>query len=72
MATGGSGAGQGDGIDAFPGTASALVGSFGGDVHISGNLNVSGTKSFRIDHPLDPANKYFFHAALESSEVLSA
>jgi hypothetical protein len=32
---------------------------------------VSGTKSFRIDHPLDPANKYLYHAALESSEVLN-
>jgi hypothetical protein len=72
MATGGSGAfGGGDGIDAFPGVAPALAGSFSGDVHISGNLNVSGTKSFRIDHPLDPANKYLYHAALESSEVLN-
>jgi hypothetical protein len=40
-------------------------------VNISGSLNVSGTKFFRIDHPLDPANKYLYHAALESSEVLN-
>jgi hypothetical protein len=66
----------GDGIDAFAGTGTVgapngLAGSFTGDVHISGKLNVSGTKSFRIDHPLDPANRYLYHAALESSEVLN-
>jgi hypothetical protein len=42
-----------------------------GNISISGNLNVSGNKNFRIDHPLDPANKYLFHAAIESSEVLN-
>jgi hypothetical protein len=42
-----------------------------GNVSISGNLTVSGNKNFRIDHPLDPANKYLFHAAIESSEVLN-
>jgi hypothetical protein len=42
-----------------------------GNINISGNLTVSGTKNFRIDHPLDPANKYLFHAAIESSEVLN-
>jgi hypothetical protein len=41
------------------------------DVAIAGNLGVSGTKNFRIDHPLDPANKYLDHAAIESSEVLN-
>jgi len=42
-----------------------------GNINISGNLTVSGNKNFRIDHPLDPANKYLFHAAIESSEVLN-
>ena len=41
------------------------------DVVISGALNVTGTKNFKIDHPLDPANKYLYHAAIESSEVLN-
>jgi trimeric autotransporter adhesin len=67
--------GAGDGIDAIAGvgtgSANGNAGSFTGDVSISGNLNVSGTKSFKIDHPLDPANKYLYHAALESSEVLN-
>ena len=60
----------GDGIDAFA-TNGGLAGSFAGNVHISGNLDVSGTKSFRVDHPLEPAKKYLYHAALESSEVLN-
>src|SRR5262249_32731738 len=42
-----------------------------GSVSIQRNLNVTGTKNFRIDHPLDPKNKYLYHAALESSEVLN-
>lgn len=31
-----------------------------------GALGASGTKSFRIDHPLDPENKYLLHYATES------
>ena len=42
-----------------------------GNVSITGTLNATGTKNFRIDHPLDPANKYLFHASIESSEVLN-
>ena len=42
-----------------------------GAVTVAGNLYVGGTKNFRIDHPLDPANKFLFHAAIESSEVLN-
>jgi trimeric autotransporter adhesin len=76
-ATGGVGVGgSGDGIDAFagpapgPGVPPGLAGSFSGDVTITGSLSVSGTKHFKIDDPVDPANKYLYHAALESSEVL--
>lgn len=29
----------------------------------------AGAKFFKIDHPLDPANKYLMHAAVESSEM---
>ena len=43
----------------------------GGDLKVAGNLNVMGTKNFKIDHPLDPENKYLYHAAIESSEVLN-
>jgi trimeric autotransporter adhesin len=38
-------------------------------------LNVTGaitacTKDFKIDHPLDPANKYLLQASVKSSEML--
>ena len=35
----------------------------------AGNLNVSGTKNFVIDHPLDPRNKVLKHAAIEAPEM---
>ncbi len=44
---------------------------FSNDVVIDGNLQTAGSKNFRIDHPLDPTNKYLYHAAIESSEVLN-
>ena len=77
---GGSGSGpglhSGNGLAAsggkgVNGAADGLAGDFLGDVSISGNLMVTGTKNFRIDHPLDPENKYLNHAAVESSEVLN-
>lgn len=39
-----------------------------GDLYVSGSVNGS-LKNFRIDHPLDPANKYLNHASVESSEM---
>ena len=44
------------------------------DVH--GNLNVTGTitkggGSFKIDHPLDPANKYLSHSFVESPDMMN-
>jgi hypothetical protein len=41
------------------------------DLTVIGDLSVLGTKNFKIDHPLDPANRYLVHAAVESSEVLN-
>ena len=40
-------------------------------MHVSGDLSASGSKPFRIDHPLDPENKYLYHYALESPQVLN-
>jgi len=42
----------------------------------SGTVNVNGTftagvKKFKIDHPLDPANKYLYHTSVESSEMMN-
>lgn len=39
-----------------------------GDADIGGSLNVLGSKNFRIDHPLDPENRYLVHFASEGPE----
>lgn len=41
------------------------------DLDVLGNLDVTGSKNFKIDHPLDPANRYLRHFAIESSQVLN-
>jgi hypothetical protein len=38
---------------------------------VVGNLQAGGAKSFVIDHPFDPANKFLKHFAIESNEVLN-
>jgi hypothetical protein len=72
--------GGGDGIDATAGsgpTGNGYSGFFqGGTLNVLGDLGVSGqifagTKDFRIDHPVDPANKYLYHASVESSEMMN-
>ncbi|MCA9306328.1 MAG: hypothetical protein KDA16_07330 [Phycisphaerales bacterium] len=40
----------------------------GWGVYSNGRLGASGTKSFMIDHPLDPAGKYLLHYSSESPE----
>ncbi len=40
-------------------------------VYSNGELGASGTKSFFIDHPLDPENKFLKHFCIESDEVLN-
>jgi len=45
--------------------------SSGYGVYALGNMGASGTKSFQIDHPDDPENKYLLHYAAESPEVIN-
>lgn len=40
-------------------------------VYSGGDLGASGTKTFLIDHPLDPENQYLRHFSIESDEVLN-
>jgi len=40
-------------------------------VRVIGNQTVTGTKSFEIDHPLDPANKVLLHSCVESNKQLN-
>jgi hypothetical protein len=43
---------------------------FLGDVAVDGNLSKS-SGSFKIDHPLDPANKYLYHSFVESPDMMN-
>jgi hypothetical protein len=56
-------AGQGDG-------GAGRAGTFYGDVLVTGNLSKGGG-SFKIDHPLDPENKYLYHSFVESPDMLN-
>lgn len=40
-------------------------------VFSTGDFGASGTKTFLIDHPQDPANKFLRHFSVESNEVLN-
>jgi hypothetical protein len=52
------------------GATDGLAGEFDGDVRISGSL-VKGSGSFKIDHPLDPGNKYLSHSFVESPDMMN-
>ena len=41
-----------------------------GNLHVQGRLT-AGVKTFRIDHPLDPENKYLSHSSVESPDVMN-
>lgn len=49
-------------------STSGYAGYFSGHVHVTGTLS-GGVKTFKIDHPLDPANKYLYHSVIESPDM---
>ncbi|MFH1690808.1 MAG: hypothetical protein ABIE42_11340 [Candidatus Eisenbacteria bacterium] len=53
---------------AFSGTHYA--GYFAGNAHVTGTFT-AGVKSFKIDHPLDPENKYLVHSCVESDDMMN-
>ncbi len=64
----------GYGIYATGGVGGVGVAAYAG--YFDGNIEVTGTvfgsvKDFKIDHPLDPANKYLYHTSVESSEMMN-
>jgi trimeric autotransporter adhesin len=70
----------GSGVGAFNSTSGdalfadnqsgGFAGFFLGDVDVDGNLSKAGG-SFKIDHPLDPANKYLYHSFVESPDMMN-
>lgn len=55
---------------AFASSKIYYAGNFIGDVNIQGSIaKTSGT--FKIDHPLDPENKFLYHSFVESPDMLN-
>jgi hypothetical protein len=52
------------------GGAGGYAAFFVGDVDVDGNLSKA-AGSFKIDHPLDPANKYLYHSFVESPDMMN-
>ena len=60
----------------IPADPTKMAASFEGDVDIASDLDVGGSfsamaKAFKIDHPLDPTNKYLIHNSIESNERIN-
>ena len=68
--TGGNGPSEFGGDGVLGNAGSGYAGNFNGDLFVSGQI-FAGVKDFKIDHPLDPANKYLVHASVESSEMMN-
>lgn len=47
-----------------------FAGYFDGNVNVTGSVSKAGG-SFKIDHPLDPANRYLYHSFVESPDMLN-
>lgn len=58
----------GDGI--FASGATGFAGFFNGNVEVNGTLSKA-AGSFKIDHPIDPANKYLYHSFVESPDMMN-
>jgi hypothetical protein len=50
--------------------AKKYAGFFDGDVNITGSLS-KGSGTFKIDDPIDPANKYLYHSFVESPDMMN-
>ncbi|MCB0667330.1 MAG: hypothetical protein KDC80_15995 [Saprospiraceae bacterium] len=54
----------------FANPTALTISSGTGDVDIRGNISKGGG-SFKIDHPLDPENKYLYHSFVESPDMMN-
>jgi hypothetical protein len=59
----------GDGLGIYA-DGSYLAGDFVGNVQVTGTLSKA-AGSFKIDHPLDPENKYLYHSFVESPDMMN-
>jgi hypothetical protein len=51
-------------------SSGGYAGYFSGNVNVTGTLS-KGSGTFKIDHPLDPANKYLQHSFVESPDMMN-
>ena len=51
-------------------STNGYAGVFSGNALVTGTLS-KGAGSFKIDHPLDPANKYLYHSFVESPDMMN-
>jgi hypothetical protein len=51
-------------------SAAGYAGFFQGNVAVTGTVSKGGG-SFKIDHPLDPENKYLYHSFVESPDMMN-
>ena len=58
------------GAGVYGSTTTGWAGYFNGSVHVAGTLSKA-AGSFKIDHPLDPANKYLSHSFVESPDMMN-
>ena len=65
----GVGKGDDEGVYGRAG-GTGYAGYFSGKVHVTGTLSKGGG-SFRIDHPLDPENRYLQHSFVESPDMMN-
>jgi hypothetical protein len=78
LATGKSGIGvyghaegeSGHAVYGYAPVSTTYAGYFNGDVHVTGTLSEA-SGSFKIDHPLDPENKYLNHSFVESPDMMN-
>jgi hypothetical protein len=54
----------------YPGSGGMGRMDITGDLHVSGTISKGGG-SFKIDHPLDPENKYLYHSFVESPDMMN-
>ncbi|HKQ78060.1 MAG TPA: hypothetical protein VJ810_30460 [Blastocatellia bacterium] len=59
-----------DGVAVYGVNYKGYAGYFQGNLHTTGTLSKAGG-SFKIDHPLDPANKYLSHSFVESPDMMN-
>ncbi len=56
--------------DSGAGTTARMILSPTGNLSVTGSLSKGGG-SFKIDHPLDPENKFLFHSFVESPDMMN-